>query len=230
MEIIDTKKGTVVWTDFLDSSVKDKIPESLIDALGNVTYTFYGFTHPLKEGTKSSGFAPLIKEEVHTIRETTTKVPREKYSNLDLLAGLSIHSLSDFSQPQGVELKKTGIGGGIGIKYNFVREFNLGFYFDGTKGDATVVRAGIGGILTLPVSEYVSPLLGLKLGWSGITYSDFGADYFFVAPVAGVDIGKKYGVQAMVEYNSLSEMKNYSSGYDFKSFISFLISARIGVW
>jgi len=57
VELVDNKEGTVVWSRFVDATVKDKIPKNLMIPLDEKRYSFRGFDHPSSqsiEGIKES--------------------------------------------------------------------------------------------------------------------------------------------------------------------------------
>ncbi len=228
VELVDAKKGTVVWSDYLNSAVKDKIPRNYIDELEEGKYSFYGFTHPALQQVKGVKFAPVVAEVRREKMDVSLK--KEKYSTLDVTGYLIIDNLQRFKQPPAPGLEETNYGGGAGVVYNPSTFVKLGIYFDGSKGDLTVIRTSGGIDFKLPVAEFVSPVFGLKLGWSGITLKDDGWDYLHIVPRFGLDIGKKYGGYVFVEYNKLNEIRGTTGDYAFESTLSFIIGARIGLF
>jgi len=138
--------------------------------------------------------------------------------------------LQGYEKPSTINISETNYGGGAGIVYNPSSVVGLGFYFDGVKGDITELRTSAGIDLKLPVSEVVAPILGLRVGWTGITYQEDGWDYLHLSPHVGLDIGKKYGGYFIIGYNVLSELRGTNKDYKFDSTLSYILGARIGLF
>lgn len=220
VEIIDTRKGTVVMSDFLDSRVKDIIPEALMEPLGKVPYTFYGYSHPLTTGAKSPTLAPVV--------ESTPS--REGFSRVDLFTGILLHILTNFFVPAGTTLSSVHPGVGVGARYNFTQNLGMGVHFDAAWADASLLRVGLSGSYTMPLNDFLAPVAGLKLGWTGINFSNKGWDYLTITPGLGFEIGQRWGATILVEYNFLSGIGANPPLYEFRNSLVFFAGAKVGVW
>lgn len=219
VEIIDARKGTVILSNFLDSSVKDIIPEALIEPLGKVSYAFYGFSHPLTAGAKSPSFAPVV--------ESTSP---QSYTHIDLLTGIVFHILTNFFVPPGSSLNSVNPGVGVGARYNFTRNISLGFHFDAAWADATLLRTGLSGNYKIPLNDFLASVAGLKLGWAGVSIGNKSWNYLAITPSLGFDLGQRWGGTVLVEYNFFGNMGANPPSYDFRNSLVFFVGAKVGLW
>jgi len=234
VEIIDAQKGIVVWSSYLTSLVKDKIPAEFVNLLKESGYVFFGYTHPARIKEEEPRWAPVVGEE--KMEEVSQPTPKIKEKDTGLIPGrkeegkekskpakrhkIGFHGtflmsiVGKHKSPQ--PLSSSSFGGQVDFSYLPLRYVGAGGYFGGTSGDYSLITTGIHLRGYYPfLNNIITPFIGFRTGYTAFSVNgEYVRDEIAVAPEIGLEIFPTIGGVISFHYN----FSIYEGGWENFSF------------
>jgi hypothetical protein len=228
VEIIDAQRGIVVWSSYLTSMVKDKIPAEFVNALKESGYVFFGYTHPTKLRGEESKWAPVVGEEkeetVPLLKKKEESEPAQKkreeslkparFRKISLHGMFSMSFVGKYKSPE--SLSSSSFGGQVDFSYKPIKYLGAGGYFGGTNGDYSIITAGVHFRGQYPfLNQYITPFAGFRIGYTAFSVnSEYVRDEINFSPEIGLELLPFIGGFISFYYN----LSLYQGGWENFSF------------